>query len=341
MDPILQSMFEELARGDEVYLPSKFWQSYNQKNVAQLDQEGLANIKQTVAQNYFTWVIGRGTDQYNWLVKQMQWWDWPLIRHGAKKFDPSSRLTQIQQSDLVLFTRMLWRVAERLDRECVLRNLEEPVEGNPFRFYWKGKLISQDLANSVIEYYSIREHFTPAKEARATIAELGAGYGRNAFLFLKALPKCRYVIIDIPPSLYIAQNYLTQVFPDKRAFTFRPFRNFASVEAEFQASDIAFLLPHQAAMLPAKCMDLFLNISSLHEMTLDQIRAYFRMIDFLTRGYFYSKQWKVSENSHDKIVVREADYPVHPHWRELYHRQARVQVAFFEAMYAIGTETPH
>jgi hypothetical protein len=92
-------------------------------------------------------------------------------------------------------------------------------------------------------------------------------------------------------------------------------------------------------MLPAKCMDLFVNISSLQEMTLDQIRAYFRMIDFLTRGYFYSKQWKVSENPHDRIVVRESDYLALPHWRELYHRQARVQVAFFEAMYAIGTET--
>lgn len=63
------------------------------------------------------------------------------------------------------------------------------------------------------------------------------------------------------------------------------------------------------------------------------------MFEELARGYFYSKQWKVSEYLRDGIVVRETDYPVLPNWRELYHRQARVQVAFFEAMYLIGAQT--
>ena len=63
------------------------------------------------------------------------------------------------------------------------------------------------------------------------------------------------------------------------------------------------------------------------------------MFEELARGYSYSKQRKVSENPHGGIVVREADYPVPPNRRELCHRQAQVQVAFFEAMYYIGAQT--
>jgi len=335
MSDLLDSMFRELSRGNPEYLPSKFWQFYNEKNVNQIEGEGLENFKQTVAQNYFTWVIGRGADQYSWLEKQMKFWDWPQIKLGAGTGPRSPRLTPQQQKELDIFTRMLWKVAERADTEHLLKSLEEPTEGNPFELRWKEKLISQDLANSILEYYAMREHFTVSRQERVTICELGAGYGRNAFVFLKAFPKSRYIIVDIPPALYVSQQYLTKIFPERRAFTFRPFENFGQVAAEFEAADMVFLLPHQAEMLPRKCVNLFLNISSLQEMTHDQIRAYFQLIDRLADGFFYSKQWKVSDNPHDKIVVRQEDYPVPKSWRQLFQRQAKVQVAFFEAMYAI------
>jgi putative sugar O-methyltransferase len=331
----MDSMFRELSRGNPDYLPSKFWQTLNQKNLEQLESEGIENIKQTVAQNYFTWVIDRNADQYRWLEQQTKFWAWPRILLGAGRYDPSLRLTRTQQRELTLFTRMLWRVAERADQQRLLKSLEEPAEGNPFRFYWKGKLISQDLANSILEYYAIREHFAPAPRDPVVICELGAGYGRNAFVFLTAFPRCKYVIVDIPPALYISQHYLTTIFPDRKAFAFRPFEDFGTVAAEFQAAELVFLLPHQAEKLPRKSVNLFLNISSLHEMTPRQIQTYFYLIDGLTHGYFYSKQWMVSQNPHDEVVIRQHDYPVLPTWQQLFLRQAKVQVSFFEAMYAI------
>ena len=63
------------------------------------------------------------------------------------------------------------------------------------------------------------------------------------------------------------------------------------------------------------------------------------MFEELARGYFYSKQWKVSDYLRGGIVVRETDYPILPNCRELYHPQAQVQGAFFEAMYLIGAQT--
>ncbi|HUI44493.1 MAG TPA: putative sugar O-methyltransferase [Nitrospirota bacterium] len=272
-------MFDCLSHSNAIYLPSRFWEALNEKNIQQLESSGLQNFKQTVAQNYFTWVVGRRDKQFRYLVRHTSLWAWPAVLKDYFTYDPSVPLNRKQQRELIIFTRMLWKFAEKNDTEHLLAHIDEPLEGNPFRIHLNGKLISQDLANSILEYYSIRENFKSPTHDKVTICELGAGYGRNAYVYLKAFPHCKYIIIDIPPALYIAQHYLTSVFRDKKIFVFRPFDRLSDVESEFNAADIVFLLPHQAEMLPAKIVDLFINISSLHEMKIDQIHAYFKLID--------------------------------------------------------------
>jgi len=337
MDMILQSMFDCLKQGNNVYLPSKFWDALNRKNIDQLAGEGIRNIKRTVAQNYFTWVIGRNHEQFRFLLKNTPLRAWPSMCGALMRPDKTLDLTRTKKMELILFTAMLWNYAKDRDREGLLAAMDEPLAGNPFKIYVNNKLVSQDLANSLLEYYSIREQFSPSA-GTTSVCELGAGYGRNAFVFLKAIPSCKYVIVDIPPALHVSQHYLSEVFPEKKIFSFRCFKTYAEIEKEFESSDICFLLPHQAEVLPRKYFDLFINISSLHEMKMDQIQTYFKLIDRLTRGCFYSKQWLVSNNPDDGTKITEGDYPVPPTWRELYHRTAKVQVSFFEAMYALGSE---
>lgn len=335
MNDILQSMFDCISSSNPIFLPSKFWEALNDKNVQQLESGGLQNIKQTVAQNYFTWVIGHRDEQFRFLVRHTNLFAWPSILKGIFSHDSSSPLTPMRQRELVIFTRMLWKFADKYDTDRLLTLIDEPLEGNPFKIYFDGKLISQDLANSILEYYSIQEYFQATAYEKVSIGELGAGYGRNAYVFLKALPKCKYIIIDIPPALYISQIYLSSVFRDKKIFSFRPFERFSEVEKEFDDADIIFFLPHQAELLPSKCIDLFINISSLHEMKIDQIHVYFKLIDKLTRGFFYSKQWWVSHNPTDDITITPIEYPVPQNWKQLYLRAAKVQTYFFEAMYSL------
>jgi putative sugar O-methyltransferase len=333
----LEPMFRGLKQGNAVYLPSCFWERLNHQNIEALDQHGYKNFKQTIARNYFTWLIGPTNNQFRYLIRHTKTTAWPSILKRIFVRDPSSKLNIGRQIVLSFFTRMLWKFAESIDTKGLLKSLEEPQEGNPFKIFYEGRLISQDLANSVLEYYSIREQFHPQKDDITKVCELGAGYGRNAFVFIQAFPNCKYTIVDIPPALYIAQRYLTSVFKDKRIFSFRNFENFNEVHEELQSADLSFLLPHQAELLPAKEMDLFINISSLHEMRMDQIKAYFRLINRITKGYFYSKQWLVSCNPYDNVTIRHSEYPVPSNWKEIYHRKAKVQDSFFEAMYAINS----
>jgi len=331
----LKSMFDCLSAGEAAYLPSKFWEKLNKINLGQLTDEGISNFKRTIAQNYFTWVVGIQDPQFQYLIRTMKITDWPRLLKGVFTADSSSSIPRMRQVELTLFTRMLWTLAERTDPLGLMAGMEEPALGNPFKICLRGKLISQDLANSLLEFYSIREVFSPSPKERFTIAELGAGYGRTAHVFLNAFPRCRYIIVDIPPALYVAQYYLTRIFPDRKAFRFRPFREIEEVKNEMDASDIVFLLPHQAEMLEKNTIRLFINISSLHEMTRDQLALYLILIDRLTDGYFYTKQWKVSINPEDGISIRHEDYPIPEVWDRLYLRTPKVQVSFFEAMYRV------
>lgn len=344
MKETLRLMFDCLAKNDPVFQPGKLWESLNAKNIKQLETDGIEHLKQTVATNYFTWVSGNRISlqflylvgiQYLYLALKTYPWHWPTILKGITAVPASGGFSRRQQMELVLLARMLWRFIQRFDRENLLLKFSEPRFGKPFEIFMDGKLISQDLGNSILEYYSIREHFKISPDHRAVICELGGGYGRNAYVFLEALPRVKYILMDIPPALYVAQEYLSNLFSDRKIFRFRDCTSFREVESEFNAADIVFLLPHQARLLPAKKVDLFINISSLQEMTYDQVNEYFKLIDHLTRGHFYSKQWRVSKNPWDRVVLHKKDYPVPTAWRELYCRMARVQVSFFEAMYSI------
>ena len=82
----------------------------------------------------------------------------------------------------------------------------------PFLIYAHGRLVSQDLANSFLEYSAMAEHVT--FHSRLTVCELGAGSGRVGYWLLRRHPGLRYVVVDIPPALDLAQWYLTRCYPE-------------------------------------------------------------------------------------------------------------------------------
>ena len=332
--PDLREMYEELPKFRDEILPSKYWEKLNRKNLQQLGIDRYDNFKRTVARNYFTWVVNPLNAQVRFLMREAG------ITESVRTFwralrTPSDGLWNKRHTFYYsLLTQLLWTYVEKYDQERLLARLVEPSAGNPPGVFRNDRLISQDLANSVLEYKAILHPEVDRREVR-TILELGPGYGRTAYVFLALQPGCRYILVDIPPALYIAQRYLTSVFPDRRVFAFRPFDNYENVREEMEDCSIIFLTPNQLEMIPDKSIDLFINISSLHEMRMDQIRFYFREIERLTRKYFYFKQWKETQVPLENETIREADYPIGSSWTLINRQQCAVQHKFFEALYEL------
>ena len=288
---------------------SRYWEILNAQNSKQLSAYGYDNFKRTLALNYFTWTDLPWTAKVRFLVRHTSVSNTfknmvKAIRVGRHKY-----FNWLQSLSYNFLTLMTWDYMERKVPEFIWRDLEEPKEGNPPAVYLKGKLVSQDLANSSLEVYSMIDD----KLMPASVLELGAGYGRTAFVLLKKFPQLKYIVVDIPPALDVCKKYLN---------------------SQFTGRDITFLTPDDLALLPDKSIDLFINISSLHEMLPEEIKKYFDQIDRLSK-YFYFKQWKVSKIPYDNIVIRESDYPIKNSWEKIYHRNCAVQADFFEAMYKI------
>ena len=332
--PEIRKMFDEFTRFHPEILPSRYWEELNRKNLQQLADTKYENFKRTVARNYFTWIVNPLNKQIRFLAKEAGF-RMSLKIFVQALFTPAHQHLKKRHTIYYnILTNLLWDYVKKGDVDSLLDKLIEPSEGNPPKVLRKGRLISQDLANSVLEYKAML-HPDVNRQAVRTILELGPGYGRTAYVFLALQPDCKYVLVDIPPALYVAQRYLTNVFPNRRSFQFRPIDDFEDIREEFEDASIIFLTPNQLKLLPEHSIDLFINISSLHEMRMDQIQFYFTEIERLTGRYFYFKQWQKTTVPFENETIRESNYPVRDNWRLINRQQCEVQHEFFEALYEL------
>ncbi|MDB5813303.1 MAG: putative sugar O-methyltransferase [Rhodocyclales bacterium] len=314
---------------------SACWDALAAKNYDQLLNFGYVNFKRTIGNNYFNFLVQEGDPQIQAVEKLLP----PEVLQHASTMaisiahDPDFPTTD--QFSYRYFVLLLWEYLKTIDVKGYSQIIEEPLDGNPLLVPVNGRNLSQDLANSLIEYYSIDD--AVSFEHVNSVLEIGGGYGRNAYVILSINPNVQVTLVDIPPALYIAERYLSSVFKERRVFKARHFSKYEEVRDEMERASIVFLMPHQLALMPVGKFDLGMNISSLHEMSTEQIDWYFGQLNRLTAKYFYHKQWNSSSNIFDGVVVNKEDYPYPKSWREIYSRPCSVQNEFFEALYQVST----
>ena len=355
--PEIAAMARHLGLADPVFQPSKLWAFFNEINLEQLRRFGVHRFKRCVNQNYFNYVpLGLDDAQLRGLGRyflrhpaiaalQTRLADPDRYRSGRKMVRDRRifRLWQekpslapfgswLQRQAYRILVGLLWRYAEQRDVLGLCRSLSEPRLGAPIEASLRGRPISQDLAHSIIECNSmLKDIEEPPGSVPLLIAEVGPGYGRVGDVLLSAR-RCRYFVFDIPPSLYLAQWYLSRRHPLKRVFAFRPFERFDEVREELEAADIAFFSADQIALFPKEYFDLALNISSLHEMKRDQQHRILGEIYRVTRQRVYLKQYRHYVNPWDGLDIHEADYLVAEGWRKLSWSPDPVDSRFFEAI---------
>lgn len=334
----IEWMVTELKKGDPQSMPSKYWEELNKMNIAQLKQNGFENFKRTIALNYFTWTrVIPWDSQTGFLFHELTWGQFFRCVGRAlvsKRQDYYSPVNFLKSTFYNLVSHMIWEYMISKSYSEKSLALREPVCGNPALVFPRSEMaVTQDLGNSLIEYHSYEEVFS--KNPKATVLELGAGYGRNAFVTLKLQPQCKYIIADIPPALWISERYMKEVFPEKKIFTARSFQNFSEIAEDFAAADIVFILSSQISKLPTGSIDFIVNISSLHEMRKNQVDYYFAHFSRLLRlhGFFYFKQWKVAKVLFENETLKQQDYPIPRGWKQIFSRTAKVQTLFFEELY--------
>jgi len=316
-----EKMMSCLMKAPEL-LPSKFWEEINRKNLIMLEREGIDNFKRTVSQNYYNWLITGEHPQIDFLRSKH-----PILSKFIRFFiayekqvkvmsileDEAFFLTPKQMATYAEFVGLLWIQMKRLDKRGLAERVHEPDTGNPIQIHFKlpflGKqLISQDLANSIIECDTLADLAAQCYEPKVRIAELGAGSGRLAHVFT-ATQNVQYYIFDIPPALALAQSYLRHIFPDKKIACFKDYVDFEDIESGIIGCDIAFFTSNQMSIFPDRYFNVMSTISTLPEMTPEQVEYFIHEFDRLSSNFIFIKQWLEEwENPQDGTMMHKDDY---------------------------------
>ncbi len=151
------------------------------------------------------------------------------MAQAEKKWAAASRqhafMTREQSEFYNLMTYLLWEYAAR--EVCGRISSSSPRgagRGESPISHADGRNISQDLANSVLEYDSAIRGLSDVEQIQSII-ELGGGYGRTGICVSPYCSQVSYCMVDIPPALYIAERYLTSQFSDRKIIPYRSFKD--------------------------------------------------------------------------------------------------------------------
>ena len=147
------------------------------------------------------------------------------------------------------------------------------------------------------------------------VLEIGGGYGALARIFKLTNSRTRYVIVDLPESLFYAHLFLALNFPDARI-------GYVADERPVDVASFDFLLvPVQRYMvLQGAQFDLVINTASLQEMPIPTVSFWMIFIQNVIRTrYFYSfNYFLTNKRAYIETSVREANLicPIlDPYWR--------------------------
>jgi putative sugar O-methyltransferase len=326
--PDLAAMNTALAEASDLYRPSVFWRSLNTQHATLLSAEdGFSQFKRTLNTSYFQ--FGFAAFARSLPILAASW----VRRPDAAVF--TARVVDRDGLRARAFAIMVALYANALRHRLygeLLDRVIEPNVGRPIVIRYGARTISEDLCHSVEEFGSIMSGLADASRLRHVV-EIGAGYGRLAYVFAHARPDVRYHIVDIPPALYVSQRYLTSVLPEAPAFRFRPFDRYDEVASEMGRARLIFLEPQQLELLPDGYADLVLTISTLHEMRPDQVTNYIDVVDRVCSGAFYSKQWRAFYNDLDAVAWSDGAFQLPAGWRLVFKQRPLAPRAFVESLY--------
>ncbi|OGH24594.1 MAG: hypothetical protein A3B47_03900 [Candidatus Levybacteria bacterium RIFCSPLOWO2_01_FULL_39_24] len=318
------------------YVSDDWVNKINNGRVAKLAATGYENFGHTLAIDYCAWLEDPSMpgvskllqSKIDYLCRNLGSEEIAKAKKVAKKIPPSPYAAK----DCNFITLLLWQYVKNQGLQKESKMLSESSEGDPTAINFEGKLISQGLGYSLLEYDTIRKN-TDINSIKS-IMSIGPGYGRTAYVFLRLLKVQKYILIDIPPALYVAQRYLENLLPEKKIFKYRKFTSFREIEEEFEKAEIVFLMPWQIELLPEKCIDLITAILSFDDMDIRTIKRYLKHINTLGKRYFYLKTWKEWTNE-NKIIKWKESCPIPKSWKTLVYRSCRAQADYSEKLYKL------
>ena len=214
-DPLLKEIFNKFIYSKSYNQTSNLWRWISIKNLKDLNEDGIKNYSKKIAENYFT------MDDYNSELISKAFKNVQNKKINKKlgifeiKKNKSANFEKLLKSNML--TLLLYsNLKKKLINKAKLLKDKTYINFGGFYYILVNKIkFTQDKINSLFEYDIFNKNKILTKPLN--ILELGAGSGRTTEAILTLSKKVKkYVIIDIPPAMYICYKRLKIAFPKKK-----------------------------------------------------------------------------------------------------------------------------
>ena len=286
-DPkLLTEMMADIGRADPLYQPTNYWAYYEKSFLPELKRLGLTDFRRrrnSVLSSFgatdeppagrvlFPW-SDRATIAVNALLSKLS----PLVELGAD-CRPSQVIRYFHRYVAQKFERIGWDL-----RQCPANRM-----GNPEVEEIDGQLWS--LAH--LQYCSMLADAatTITFSDSMIVCELGIGLGRNIEVTARLFPKATLLIFDIPPQLYVSNQYLSAVF-GSRVIGYRDAVALEPASGRLPAGTEGKIIVLPTWKMPAWSktpVDVFWNSASFQEMEPDVVLNYLGLVKSMAAKWVY------------------------------------------------------
>lgn len=263
---------EAMQAQDELYRPTTFWDDASSRIAAELVSNGVERFRSLeTSLGFFVPTYGApgggvSAEQVTGLL------DWLKVEF------PNNTKAQLAVNHF-LSGRMSaladYRVLQAADDpSCLpyLHKFSESKFGQPVEhFEFDGRWFSRSSLNYLLGLALLKKHLNG--DVTRTVLEIGGGFGTLGEVLNSAgIDNMRYIDIDIPPTSFVAQHYLTEVLGEERVATFAQTSNMDAIEIN-ALPQASVLCSWQIEKLQGK-VDLFVNFISFQEMEPHIVKNY-------------------------------------------------------------------
>jgi putative sugar O-methyltransferase len=166
------------------------------------------------------------------------------------------------------------------DNRFALRDLTGPDIGNPF-----GVLIDGTFVRVGADYAHYCAHRIGGlvDSEKATVTEIGGGFGGMACYLLRDQERVTYLNFDVPESIALSSYYLLKAFPHLK---FLLFGEQKLTEDAINRADGVLMPVFELAALPNESIDVMFSSHAMSDLSYRSMIEYFNHIARTTRGSF-------------------------------------------------------
>lgn len=273
---------------------SRFWNILNIKHLNQIKDNGIENFASNVAMNYFT-TITYDDEKIQKILNYIENKKIDSLEYSNDLFKKQINIDFTHSLNHNIILNLLYVYIKHNKYDQYLKKLEKNnflIEKVP-NINIDNFLLTQDKLNSILEFINIKKILDNIESSSLNILEIGAGSGRTTETIISLLDenkKIKYVIVDIPPALYINYLRMKNNYPNKKIALALNADSDTSLEKIYDENDIILILPHQLNFFKTKNFDISIAIDCLHEMDKKIIKFYMDAIDRIS-NYLYYKVW--------------------------------------------------